>query len=108
MTAETFRKLALAQPGAVELAHGGHPDFRAGGKVFASLGYPDSSCGMVKLTPEQQAAFLEQAPEVFQPCKGAWGRAGATSVDLAAARPASVKAALAAAWTNVSTKTRRK
>jgi hypothetical protein len=108
MTAEAFRKLALAQPGAVEMAHGGHPDFRAGGKVFASLGYPDSGFGMVKLTPEQQAAFMEQAPEVFQPCKGAWGRGGATSVDLAAARPDSVKAAMVAAWTIVTAKVRRK
>jgi hypothetical protein len=108
MTAEAFRKLALAQSGAVEMAHGGHPDFRAGGKVFASLGYPEAGCGMVKLTPEQQVIFIEQAPEVFQPCKGAWGRGGATSVDLAAARPASVKAAMEAAWTNVTAKPKRK
>ena len=51
MTPNQFRRLALALPGATEGAHGGHPDFRVGGKVFASLGYPDATLGMIKLTP---------------------------------------------------------
>jgi hypothetical protein len=51
-----------------------HPDFRVGGKIFASLGYPDDKHGMVKLTPEQQRTFQHKAPGVFQPCAGAWGK----------------------------------
>ncbi len=104
MTPEAFRRLALALPGAVESAHGNHPDFRAAGRVFASLGYPDDAHGMVKLKPEQQAEYIERMPHVFQPVKGAWGRGGATVVDLAAARPAMVQAALHAAWTSVTAK----
>ena len=58
MTADDFRRLALELPGASEMSHMGHPDFRLGGKIFATLGYPDASWGMVKLTPEQQAAWI--------------------------------------------------
>ena len=37
---------------------------------------------MVKLTPDQQAAYLRASPEVFRPASGAWGRGGATIVCL--------------------------
>jgi len=76
----------------------GHPDFRVGGKIFATLGHPDPAWAMVKLTPDEQELFLHIDPEGFQPVKGGWGRQGATSVRLrSAARPA-VRDALAAAW----------
>ena len=61
MTTEGFRRLALSFPEATEEAHMGHPDFRVRGKIFATLGYPDLSWGMVKLTPEQQDAFVDTA-----------------------------------------------
>jgi hypothetical protein len=83
MTADKFRSLALEISGAIESSHMNHPDFRIDGKVFASLGYPDDDHGMVKLTPEQQRIFLKKAPSVFEPCAGAWGKQGSTSVDLA-------------------------
>jgi hypothetical protein len=108
MTIDRFRSLALALPGAVESAHMGHADFRVEGKIFASLGYPDDGFGMVKLTPEQQRSFMKQAPSVFDPCAGAWGRGGATSVDLAAARVDLVRAALQAAAENVASQARKK
>jgi hypothetical protein len=57
MTASQFRKIAFALSGVEERAHMGHPDFRAGGKIFATLGYPDNDWGMVALTPEQQEAW---------------------------------------------------
>lgn len=79
----------------------GHPDFRVGGKIFATLGYPDDEWGMVKLTPEQQEAFVSGDPAVFVPVKGGWGRRGATNVRLRAARTPGVRAALATAWRNV-------
>ena len=57
MTADRFRRLALEISGAIESSHMNHPDFRIGGRIFASLGYPDDEHGMVKLTPEQQRIF---------------------------------------------------
>ena len=108
MTTEEFRKMALEIPGAVERSHMNHPDFRIAGKIFASLGVPDESWGMVKLTPEQQRAFIKKAPEVFKPCSGAWGRQGATNVYLAAAKASIVCGALDAAAKNVVSSGRKK
>ncbi|MFN0248312.1 MAG: MmcQ/YjbR family DNA-binding protein, partial [Kofleriaceae bacterium] len=79
--AESFRKLALAQPGAEEGSHQGHADFRAGGKIFAGLS-PDGRRATLKMSLEVQAAL--GAEPAFEPCAGAWGRAGWTYVDLAA------------------------
>ena|SRR5437667_3705842 len=101
MTVAEFRKLALEIPTSIERAHMNHPDFRVAGKIFASLGGPDKNCGMVKLTPEQQRAFIEKAPKVFKPCSGAWGRQGYTNVYLAIADPSIVRTALDAAVKNV-------
>jgi hypothetical protein len=101
MTANEFRSLALGFPGASESTHMGHPDFRIQGKIFATLGYPDKSCGMVKLTPEQQRSFIQDAPDVFDRCNGAWGRRGNTNIHLALATNDTLHAALEAAWQNV-------
>jgi len=103
MTADAFRKLALALPGAIESAHMDHPDFRAGngGKIFASLGYPDEDWGMVKLTPEQQETMSKESPAAFKPCNGAWGRNGATNVCLAEVDAQTLKSALALAFHNL-------
>jgi len=108
MTTDEFRKMALEIPTAVERLHMNHPDFRVAGKIFASLGAPGESWGMVKLTPEQQRAFIEKAPEVFKPCSGAWGRQGATNVYLAAAKASLVRAALDAAAKNVASRAKKK
>ena len=97
MTPAAFRKLALAQAGASEGSHGGHPDFRANGKVFASLGFKDGQTGMVNLTPEQQEMLVGAEPAIFSPIKGAWGLRGYTSVHLPAADATTVKSALAMA-----------
>jgi hypothetical protein len=107
MTEDKFRSLALSFPGALEGAHMGHPDFRAGGKIFASLGYPNDGWAMVKLTPAEQQKFLKEAPDVFEPCSGAWGRQGSTSVLLASAKVGIVRKALESAWENATVKTRR-
>jgi hypothetical protein len=94
MGPEGFRKLALSVPGAEEHEHMDHPDFRADGHIFATLGYPDEKWAMVKLTPEQQAALVQKEPEVFTPVKGKWGLRGATHVRLKVAESKSVKKAL--------------
>jgi hypothetical protein len=104
MKAEEFRRIALGLPEAVESEHMDHPDFRVGGKIFATLGYPDKAWGMMKLTPEQQHEFNLAEPNVFVPVKGAWGRKGATSVRLKAAKKTTVKKALEAAWRNTAPK----
>jgi hypothetical protein len=108
MTADEFRKMALALPGAVEAEHMNHPDFRAAGKIFASLGVPDDHWGMVKLTPEQQRSILQEAPGVFKPCSGVWGERGATHVHLASAKKSRVRAVLKAAHENVNASARKK
>jgi hypothetical protein len=69
MTANDFRKLALALPHTEERSHMNHPDFRVAGRIFATLGYPDKTRGMVKLSPEDQHYFSKDYPEVFVPGK---------------------------------------
>jgi hypothetical protein len=98
MTAEEFRSLALSLPETMESEHMGHPDFRVGGKVFATLGWPNADWAMVNLTPDVQAVFVRSEPRVFQPVKGGWGRRGSTNVALTEATVPSVRQALVAAW----------
>lgn len=104
MTEDEFRALALALPEAEEQSHMEHPDFRVGGKIFATLRYPEPGWAMVKLNLEQREAYVEIAPRVFSPVEGGWGRHGATRVQLSAATTKVVRGALAAAWKNVAPK----
>jgi len=97
MTANDFRTLALELDGAVEGAHMGHPDFRVGGHVFASLG-PGEAHGVVMVTPDVQAELIDAASEMFSEGPGAWGRQGVTYVELKPARRPQVRLALRAAW----------
>ena len=87
-------------PQAFERAHFGHPDFRVGGKVFATLDSPEPGWAMVKLLPEQQDLFVHSDGKTFRPVKGAWGQKGATNVRLASAGEQAVGDALRAAWLN--------
>ena len=100
MTAAEFRKLALLLPETEERQHMDHPDFRVAGKIFATLGYPDKTRGMVKLSPEDQHEFSKDYPDAFTPVKGTWGRRGATSVLLKAANKEVAAKAIEAAWRN--------
>jgi hypothetical protein len=106
MNAAAFRALALDLPEALESSHMDHPDFRVRGKIFATLG-PDATWGMVKLTPEQQRDFVDEAPDAFEPIPGAWGERGATRVRLRPARIPVVRRALALAWRNTAPKSLR-
>jgi len=99
----TYRRLALALPGAVEGAHMGAPDFRIGGKIFATLAHGHKGLGTLKLSLEQQAMFIAEAPEYFSAVTGGWGRMGMTWVRVDA--PESVLAgALSTAFHQVSAK----
>src|ERR1019366_6393519 len=78
MKAADFHRIALSLEGAVEGSHMGAPDFRVGVRIFATLASEDQGCGNLMLTPEQQAEFVRELPEVFLPIHGGWGRMGMT------------------------------
>lgn len=101
ITARDFRRIALGMKDAVESAHMGHPDFRVDGKIFATL-HADNEWGMVKLTPDQQKRFVDEAPNVFVPENGAWGRQGCTAVRLDVVDEETLGEALTLAWQNTS------
>jgi len=92
--------MALSLPDAIEAAHMGHPDFRVGGKIFATLGYPRDGFGALGLTPEQQELFVRSEPKTFVPVPGGWGKKGATQVVLRTAKKTAVREALTVAWQN--------
>ena len=94
MNIHDFRRLALSLPGAEESSHMGSPDFRVGNRIFATLAAAKLGYGNIMITPEQQAAFVEELPEIFIPIPGGWGRGGATHVNLAAANEDVVLGAL--------------
>jgi hypothetical protein len=98
MTVAEFRRLALAFPGATEGSHMGHADFRVGGKIFATLGYPNTQLGAIMLSPVDQDLVLHSHPKAFAPAAGAWGKAGSTTVMLRIAPRKVVAAALESAW----------
>ena len=83
MTAAGFRRIALGLTDVIESAHHAHPDFRVGGRIFATLAYPDDKWGMVVLTPEQQRTWIRDYPDAFTPAKGKWGEQGSTMIRLA-------------------------
>jgi hypothetical protein len=100
MTANQFRKIALGFDGAVESSHMSHPDFRApNGKIFATL-TADEDKACVMLTPDQQAEFVRDAPAVFEPAAGAWGRGGSTLILLKSADAELVGEAVTLSWNN--------
>jgi hypothetical protein len=98
MNAADFRRLALLLDDAEEGSHMGSPDFRVGGRIFATLAHEKQGYGNLMLSPEQQAAFVDEQPEVFLPVAGGWGRMGATHILLAAAKEAVLGGALHTAW----------
>jgi hypothetical protein len=98
MKVQDFRRLALSMEGAEEGSHMGSPDFRVGGRIFATLASQREGYGNLMLTPEQQAAFVEELPDVFLPVAGGWGKSGATHVRLAAATEDVRAGALRTAW----------
>lgn len=105
MTPAQFRRIALSMPQAVEGKHMGHPDFRVGGRIFATLfSRDDVDWGMVKLTQAQQRQFMKSHAAAFEPCSGAWGRNGATQVGLGAIDRATARNAILTAWRNTASK----
>ena len=98
MTPEDFRRIALSLEGVEEVSHAGLPAFRVGAKRFASLASQAEGYGNLTLTLEHQVAFVEEAPEIFLPIPGGWGRMGHTHIRLAAANEDILTGALRTAW----------
>ena len=98
MTPADFRRIALSLNGVEEVSHAGLPAFRVAGGRFASLASQAEGYGNLALTPEHQAAFVEEAPEIFLPIPSGWGRLGHTHIRLAAANEDILTGALRTAW----------
>ncbi len=98
MNASDFRRIALSLEGAEEGSHMGAPDFRVGGRIFATLASQAQGYGNLMLTPEVQAEFVAEAPDIFVPVSGGWGRMGATHVRLSVANEDLLAGALRTAW----------
>ena len=98
MTADDFRRIALSFEGTAEGSHVGALDFRVGGRIFATLASVKQGYGNLMLSPEQQAAFVAEQPELYLPVPGGWGRNGATHIRLSAATEDTLTGALRAAW----------
>jgi hypothetical protein len=98
VTAKHFQRIALSLPEAVESQHFGHADFRVDGKTFATLALAKEGFGVLLLTPEQQAGMIEDAPKIFSPVPGGWGRKGSTRVLLSKVPRDILEAALHSAW----------
>jgi hypothetical protein len=103
MRGNDFRRIALGMDGAVEGAHMGHPDFRAHGRIFATLN-AEETVGAVMLTPEQQQEYLRDHAAAFSPAAGAWGRSGSTRIQLDTADGDAVGEAVTLAWQNSAAK----
>ncbi len=100
MTVDDFRRLALALEGTVEGSHMGHPDFRVQNRIFATLPPGGSEYGVLLLNPEQQSGLVEDAPDLFSPVPGGWGRNGSTRVHLEKITDELLAGALRLAWQN--------
>jgi hypothetical protein len=112
MTVADFKSIALSLEGAEEGSHMSAIDFRVGGRIFATLASQAQGYGNLVLTPEEQAAFVEELPDVFVPIAGGWGRMGMTHVVLDKASEDVLRGALQTAWrlrlqANARTKSRR-
>jgi hypothetical protein len=98
MTAADFRRIALSFPDAEEASHQGQADFRVAGHIFATLAHEAVGYGNLMLTPELQAQFVADAPEIFLPIAGGWGRMGSTHIVLVKANEDTLRGALQAAY----------
>jgi hypothetical protein len=98
MAEAAFRQMALQFPETAEGSHFGNADFRVAGKIFATLSMEKEGFGVLLLTPEQQAGMIADAPEIFSPVPGGWGRKGATCIRLSKVPRDVLESALRTAW----------
>jgi len=106
MTHDEFAALALSLSGVEEGTHFGKRDFRASGKVFASLPVPTTA--NIGFTPDQQQLMLEVHGDLYTPLAKSWGARGWTALDLTRAEAGRVLSALTMARDNVLAKKKKK
>jgi YjbR len=99
MDAEDFRQMALSFDGAEESSHMGAPDFRVGGRIFATLAMQHLGYGNLMLSPALQQALIAETPKVVFPIPGGWGKMGCTHIRLADASAHQMLKGLQLAWT---------
>jgi hypothetical protein len=99
LTAADARRIALSLPGAVEASHMGHPDFRVGGKIFASLPADGASVSL-KTTPADLDALVVADPAAY---RAIWGGRW-LGVQLAHATRDALTALIADSWALVAPK----
>lgn len=95
-TARDVRRVALSLEGTSEAPHFDRAAFRVK-RIYATLA-ADGKSANLKLMPDEQEFKCMLAPEVFAPVPNAWGRQGWTTLTLAKASTADLRAALEMAW----------
>jgi hypothetical protein len=100
VTVAEIRRLALAQPEAVEADHHGIASFRVAGKIFCTI-HIEPLRLMVKLDPEDQANLTAGHPTIVSPVPGYWGRKGSTFVDYGLADAGVIETLIRMAYANV-------
>ena len=103
-----FRRFALQLSQAVEGSHMDHPDFRLNNQIYATLSGEKKGYGVLKLTLDQQAAFVTDQPHIFSPVQGGWGRMGMTYIQLDQADESIMAGALQTAYQNLHAKQAQK
>jgi hypothetical protein len=104
--ASDLRRIALSLDGTSEAPHFDRAAFKVK-RIYATLS-SDGKTANLKLTPDEQEFKCMLAPEVFAPVPNAWGKRGWTTVRLAEATAAGLRAALEMAWAHaVATKRKR-
>jgi hypothetical protein len=101
MTPADARKILLSMPEAGEKSHMGHPDFRVGDKIFATL-WPKESRAVVKLPIADQTALVQMSPKIFS--LAGWAHQGWTNVHLKHISKTRFRALAETAWRLVAPK----
>jgi hypothetical protein len=96
VTAARARELALSLPLASEAPHFDRLAFRTPRKIFATLGASAADLNLM-FNPDLRDFYCEQAPKIFAPVPGGWGRMGATRCDLKKTSETMLMSALKAA-----------
>ena len=91
------RKMALALPEAEEKMHFHLPGFWIRNKIFATI-HADKNYVMAKFSAIDQSVFCAYNREVMFPVPGAWGKYGATFINLKKIRKSMLLDALTTAW----------
>ena len=102
---DIFRTLALSFPDTAELLHFEKTSFRVKNKIFATY-WEKEDRAMLLLPIIEQSVFCSYDTSVFFPVPGAWGKKGATLVELKKVRKDIFKDAVTVAYNSIALKKR--